>query len=272
MMAGPEVPGGASPDEPEAAARLTAPSDEPQAASRLEGPSPEQPEAASRARPPRRRRALRALSTLLIVAGALVLADGAATLVWQEPVTAVYARVQQERLEDELAALEQTEPAPAERRALVRLPDPRRRLGFAARALARRSEAGDPVGRLRVPAIGLRTVVVQGTGAGELRSGPGHYPGTPLPGQRGTVAIAGHRTTYGAPFRHVDDLARGDRIELDMPYGRFTYRVERTRVVPATAIDVVDRVAYDRLVLTACHPLYSAAERIVVFARLAAFR
>lgn len=215
-----------------------------------------------------RRRALRALSMLLIVGGALVLADATATLVWQEPITAVYARVQQERLDDELAALERAEPAPAERRALARLPDPRLRLGFAARALGHRTDLGDPVGRLKAPAIGLSTVVVQGTGAGELRAGPGHYPDTQLPGQRGTVAIAGHRTTYGAPFRHVDELERGDRIALDMPYGHFTYRVERTRIVAPTAVDVVDRVAYDRLVLTACHPLYSAAQRIVVFARL----
>jgi sortase A len=215
-----------------------------------------------------RRRALRALSTLLIVAGALVLADGVATLVWQEPVTAVYARVQQEHLGDELEALERAEPAPAARRVLARLPDPRRRLGFAARELARRSDPGDPVGRLRAPTIGVSTVVVDGTGAGELRSGPGHYPDSALPGQRGTVAIAGHRTTYGAPFRRIDDLARGDRIELEMPYGRFTYRVERTRIVAPTAVEVVERVAYDRLVLTACHPLYSASQRIVVFARL----
>jgi sortase A len=151
---------------------------------------------------------------------------------------------------------------------IARLPDPRRRLAFQARALGRRAEPGDALGRLRIPAIGLSAVVVQGTGAGELRTGPGHYTDTPLPGQRGTVAIAGHRTTYGAPFRRVDDLARGDRIELRMPYGRFAYRVERTRIVAPTQVDVVDRVAYDRLVLTACHPLYSAAQRIVVFARL----
>ena len=119
-----------------------------------------------------------------------------------------------------------------------------------------------------MPAIGLSTIVVEGTGGAELRSGPGHYPDSPLPGRRGTVAIAGHRTTYGAPFRHIDDLERGDRIELAMPYGRFTYRVERSRIVPPSAVDVVGRVAYDRLVLTACHPLYSADERIVVFARL----
>ncbi len=214
-----------------------------------------------------RRRALRALSTVLIVAGALLLADGVATLVWQEPLTALYARVQQGQLDDELAALERTPPTAVERRVIAQLPDPRRRLAFRARALGRRSDPGDALGRLRIPAIGLSAVVVQGTGAGELRSGPGHYAETPLPGQRGTVAIAGHRTTYGAPFRDVDDLAPGDRIELRMPYGRFAYRVERTRIVAPTQVDVVERVAYDRLVLTACHPLYSAAQRIVVFAR-----
>lgn len=215
-----------------------------------------------------RRRALRALSTALIVAGVLVLADGIATLVWQEPLTAVYARIQQSELDDELAALERTRPTPVERRVIARLPDQRRRLAFQARALGRRSEPGDPLGRLRAPAIGLDTVVVEGTGGAELRTGPGHYAGTPLPGQRGTVAIAGHRTTYGAPFRDVDDLDRGDRIELRTPYGRFSYRVERTRIVAPTALEVIDRVAYDRLVLTACHPLHSAAQRIVVFARL----
>lgn len=215
-----------------------------------------------------RRRALHALSTALIVAGVLVLADGIATLVWQEPLTAVYARIQQSELDDELAALERTRPTPGERRVIARLPDQRRRLAFHARALGGRSEPGDPLGRLRAPAIGLDTVVVEGTGGAELRTGPGHYAGTPLPGQRGTVAIAGHRTTYGAPFRDVDDLDPGDRIEFRTPYGRFSYRVERTRIVAPTALEVIDRVAYDRLVLTACHPLHSAAQRIVVFARL----
>ncbi|MGI8781775.1 MAG: class E sortase, partial [Solirubrobacteraceae bacterium] len=127
---------------------------------------------------------------------------------------------------------------------------------------------GHAVGRLRADAIGLDTVIAEGTGAGDLRKGPGHYPETPLPGARGTVAVAGHRTTYGAPFRRVDAFDPGDRIELRMPYGRFVYRVERTRIVAPTATWVTRRVAYDRLVLTACHPLYSAAQRIVVFARL----
>jgi sortase A len=214
------------------------------------------------------RRVLRVLSTFLIAAGVLLLIDGAATLLWEEPVSSLYARVQQGRLEDELAELERSGPSPVERRVLARLPDPERRLRFTARAALRRLDDGDPVGRLRADAVGIDEIVVQGTGAADLRKGPGHYPGTPLPGARGTVAIAGHRTTYGAPFRRVDDLDRGDRIELELPYGNFAYRVERTRIVAPTATWVTRRVAYDRLVLTACHPLYSAAKRIVVFARL----
>ena len=203
-----------------------------------------------------------------IVAGALLLADAVITLLWQEPVSAFYASRQQERLADQLAELEREPLVAVDRRALGRLEDPSRRLAFSARAHRRRSEAGEPLGRLRMPSIGASDVFVEGTGSGDLRKGPGHYPDTPLPGQRGTVAIAGHRTTYGAPFHDLDDLGPGDRIEVEMPYGRFTYRVERTRIVPPTETSVTDRVGYDRLVLSACHPLYSAAERIVVFARL----
>ena len=82
------------------------------------------------------------------------------------------------------------------------------------------------------------------------------------------MAIAGHRTTYGAPFRRIDKVKPGDEVTVVMPYGRFTYKVERTRIVPPTAVWVTQRVSYDRLILSACHPLYSAAKRIVVFARL----
>jgi len=216
------------------------------------------------------RRALRALSTVLIVAGVILLIDAGVTLIWQEPVSAVYARLQQDRLADQLTELEEAPLEPAEERALERIPDPRRRVAFRARALERRLDPGDAMGRIVMPAIGVSEVFVEGTNAADLRTGPGHYPQTPLPGERGTVAIAGHRTTYGAPFREVDKLDRGDRIELRMPYGRFVYRVERTRVVEPTEVSVIDRVAHDRLVLSACHPLYSAEQRIIVFARLEA--
>jgi len=218
------------------------------------------------------RRAVRGLSTVLVVVGVLLLADVAATLVWQEPISGVYARAQQKRLADRLAAIERVPVTPVERKVLDRLPAGAPRLGFAARSLDRRAEDGGPVGRIKVGKIGLDEVVVQGTGTGDLRRGPGHYPDTPLPGARGTVAVAGHRTTYGAPFRRLDQLGRGDRIEMLMPYGRFTYTVERTRIVPPTATWVTNRAAHDRLVLTACHPLYSAAQRIVVFARLSTAR
>ena len=96
------------------------------------------------------------------------------------------------------------------------------------------------------------------------------YPQTAFPGVPGTTAIAGHRTTYLAPFRHVDRLRPGDEIEITMPYARFTYQVERTRIVSPSDVGVIKRVPNeDRLVLSACHPLYSAAKRIIIFARLA---
>jgi len=220
------------------------------------------------AAPPRTRSALRAFANVLIVVGALLLADAATTLLWQEPLSAIYAHVQQGKLSKRLDKLDAQPPTPLERRVFSHLPNVGRRLEFAARLLARRTHPGDPLGRLRIPRIGVSAVVVEGTEASDLRNGPGHYPATPLPGEHGTIGVAGHRTTYGAWFRHIDSLRPGDALSLTMPYGRFTYRVERTRIVLPTALWVTRRVAYDRLILSACHPLYSAAKRIVVFARL----
>src|SRR4051794_32983629 len=225
------------------------------------------------------RRYVRPLSAVLVVVGALLVLDAVVTLVWQEPVSALYARLQQGPLDDRLAQLEGREPTHVHRKVLSRLgtldprvppaPGPRaRRLACGARALARRPRDGQPLGRIRMRSIGVSSVVVAGTDTSSLRLGPGHYPGTPLPGARGTVAIAGHRTTYGAPFRRLDKLARGDRIELKMPYGTFTYAVDRRRIVPPPATWVTRRGGHAQLILSACPPLSSAAKRIVVFARL----
>jgi sortase A len=214
------------------------------------------------------RRALRALSTVLIVAGALLLLDAGLTVAWQEPVSALYARITQNRLGDELADLERTQPTPLERRALGRLTDEQRRMAFLARSLKRRLHVGEAAGRIRMPSIGANFVVVDGTTTAALRRGPGFFARAPYPGVGGTAAIAGHRTTYLAPFRRIDDLDRGDDVVVEMPYGRFTYQVERTRIVNPDALWVLRRVGHDRLILSACHPLYSAAKRIVVFARL----
>lgn len=214
------------------------------------------------------RRLLRTLSSVLIVAGLVLIADAILTVAWQEPGSAIYARVQQGKLDSSLDRLETSPPRSIERRALAGLKSPARRLAFASRSLDRRTKNGRPVGRIRIPRIDLSTIVVAGTDTADLRKGPGHYPDTPLPGAHGTVGIAGHRTTYGAPFRRIDKVRAGDRVIVEMPYGRFEYSVERTRIVPPTAVWVTDRVSYDRLILSACHPLYSAAKRIVVFARL----
>jgi sortase A len=218
------------------------------------------------------RRALRAASTVLIVAGALMLLDAGITFAWQEPVSALMAKLAQDRLADELEELEQVKPTEVQRRALATLRSERRRIAFLARAARRDVATGEPIGRIEIPAIGARYVIVEGTDGAALRKGPGHYPETDLPGLGGTVAIAGHRTTYGAPFRRADDVHPGDEIVVEMPYARFTYAVERTRIVPPSALWVTRDVGYERLVLSACHPLYSAAERIVVFARLRAVR
>lgn len=213
------------------------------------------------------RRALRTASSVLIVAGILLIADAGVTLAWQEPVSALVAAIRQDELSGQLNRLERAGPTPAERAALARMRDARARMAFLARALRRKVREGDPIGRITMPAIGASYVVVQGTGTGDLRKGPGHYPATTFPGLPGTVAIAGHRTTYGAPFHNINDLHRGSQIHLRMPYGAFTYAVEKTRIVPPTATWVTRDVGENRLVLSACHPLFSAAKRIVVFAR-----
>ncbi|HEU4701026.1 MAG TPA: class E sortase [Conexibacter sp.] len=215
------------------------------------------------------RRTLRTISTVLIVAGVLMIADAGITLAWQEPVSALLARIEQNKLSGELDRIEQRGPTPVQQRVLRALESQRRRIEFLAREARRTARAGDPIGRIAIPAIGADFVVVQGTDAATLRKGPGHYPSTTFPGLPGTVAIAGHRTTYLAPFRRVDDLKRGDRLVLTMPYGRFTYRVQRTQIVDPSALWVTRDLGYQRLVLSACHPLYSAAQRIIVFARLA---
>ena len=210
----------------------------------------------------------RAFAALLIAAGALMLADAGVTLVWQEPISALYATLRQQSLGGELHALDRAKPSAAAAQVLERLREERLRIAYLASALEQRAGAGSAVGRNRIPAIGASFVVVKGTGTSELESGPGIYPQTRFPGIGGTTAIAGHRTTYLAPFRHIDALRPGERIVLEMPYGRFTYTVTGSRVVLPNHVSVIEPAGYPRLVLSACTPLFSASHRIVVFARL----
>ena len=189
------------------------------------------------------RSVLRFVGSVLIVSGALMLSDAGATLLWQEPVSWLVAEREQGELEEAFAS------------------PPKR-------VLARKPLPGDAIGRLAIPRLDREYFVIEGTETEDLRKGPGHYEDTPLPGERGTVAIAGHRTTYGAPFWTIDQLDRRDAITIEMPYGTFTYEVEKTKIVEPTELSVLRKVRYDRLILSACHPLYSAAQRIVVFAKL----
>lgn len=210
----------------------------------------------------------RAVGTILAVAGALLLADVALTLAWREPVTWLLGRGEQPALSEQLDRADRSFGSSV----AGQLPErgtPAIRIALAAQAFAGRVKAGEPIGRLAIPAIGQRSIVIEGTGQEELQKGPGHYEPTALPGQRGTVGIAGHRTTWEQPFRRINELKPGDTITMTMAYGRFTYAVEGTRIVSPREVGVLTAVrGRERIVLTACHPLYSAAQRIVVFARL----
>jgi sortase A len=188
------------------------------------------------------RAVLRFVASVMMVSGALLIVDVGITLLWQEPVSAFVAEREQAALKDALF-------------------DPPERV------LRREPLKGDAIARMEIPAIGVSEYVVEGTDTGDLRKGPGHYPETPLPGEPGTAAIAGHRTTYGAPFRDIDDVKPGQVVRVDMPDGTFVYRVEEVRIVDDSDLSVLEPVGHRRLMLSACHPLYSAAERVIVFAR-----
>jgi sortase A len=216
-------------------------------------------------------------STALITAGLVILLDVGMTLAWSEPVSTLHGWLAQreaaQQLEDvtqrfeERVAAEPSAPSldpPTEDERL----DPGE-VSRLASLFEEEIENGEAIGRILIPAIDLNIVLVQGTATADLQKGPGHYPETVLPGQPGTVAIAGHRTTYLAPFRHIDELGPDDEVRIEMPYATVTYRFEKQLIVEPTQVGVVRDVDHNRLVLTACHPLYSAEQRIVVFARQA---
>jgi sortase A len=214
-------------------------------------------------------RAMRALAVLLILAGALALLDAVVTLVWQEPISALYATIRQDHLSGDLRKAERAAPTPVERRALASLPDERARIAFLAGELERHSRDGAAVGRIVIPRVGANYVVVNGTDTSDLISGPGIYKETSFPGIPGTTAIAGHRTTYLAPFREINFLKPGNHILLFMPYAHFTYTVTGQRVVSPTDVRAaVAEVGYSRLVLSACTPVFTAEKRLLVYARL----
>jgi sortase A len=129
---------------------------------------------------------------------------------------------------------------------------------------------GEQAGHIVIPKIGSDWYFVEGTSRQDLKKGPGHYPGTPMPGQVGNAAIAGHRTTYGAPFNRLDELAPGDEIIITTWVGEYTYKVRDVpfAVEPAQTEVVQNTPDSSQLTLTTCHPKFSARERLIVVADL----
>jgi len=212
------------------------------------------------------------LGSVLVVLGAILIVYAGVILFWGDPITALYADWRQHGLSSTLnheIADWPTQPALAAshvngNREAAEL----RLLRLDARRFSHTITGGHPFGRLKIGRIGLSVVVVQGTNwLDDLSQGPGHYGRTKFPGQGGTVAIAGHRTTFGAWFRHIDSIRDGDWITLQMPYATFHYRVQFHKVVSNTDWSIIRPQGYERLVLSACHPLYSSSHRWVVFAR-----
>lgn len=207
------------------------------------------------------------LGTLILVIGLGVLAWSATVYLWKDPFTTAYTAFEQRRLETKLdQQFEQwvAKPKPVKQgggrppKADVRREARRYRLA---------SDEGDAVARLEIPRLDLDAVVVNGTSSPDLRRGPGRHMETFMPGEGRLVYIAGHRTTFGAPFSDIDKLRRGDRILLELPYASVEYRVTGHRIVDDNNLSVLESRGREELVLQACHPRFFASQRYLVDAR-----
>ena len=209
----------------------------------------------------------RILGLLLIVAGALTLTWVVVVWQWQDPFTAIYTHFQQNRLSHTYERRVQAyHPTPTRGKDLAAV---QVEIAAEARAYRRTLHTGDPVGRLQIGRIGLRMVVVQGTDHETLKKGPGHYEPSAVPGEGHLIYVAGHRTTYLAPFARINDIKVGDYITFSVPYATFTYRVQRHYVVPSDELSVLEDHGSEILRLQACHPRFFATHRYIVDAMLA---
>ncbi|HZT85096.1 MAG TPA: class E sortase [Gaiellaceae bacterium] len=195
----------------------------------------------------------RALSAALIAAGVLTVAWVLVAWRWQDPVTAIETWRHQAALGMQLRNRS--------------VPERSRPVRLEARAYRLASHQGEAMGRILIPRLGLDAVLVEGTTEPDLAKGPGIYAGDFLPGEGRLVYVAGHRTTYSAPFAQINLLRRGDRITIRMPYGTFRYVVTRHRIVPATDVAVLRSGHRELLILQSCHPRFYATHRYLVYAR-----
>ncbi len=198
----------------------------------------------------------------MLGAGVLTLVWALLVWQWQDPFTALYTHWQQHQLaqslDRELAAYRPVGAAGGERRAIA----------LDAQRFRREARPGQAIGRIEISRIGLHMVLVDGTDHDSLKKGPGRDARSAMPGQNRLVYIAGHRTTYLAPFSHIDAIRAGDAITLEMPYATFTYRAFTHRVVSASDLSVLKSPLHEQLELQACHPRFFATHRYIVYARL----
>jgi sortase A len=211
------------------------------------------------------RRPLRILGTLLIAAGVLTLAWALLVWQWQDPFTALYTKWQQHQLSSQydkrIHSFDNSisgASVAAERASVAE----------AAKRYRRTSKRGQALGRIRIPRMGIDMVLVNGTDHDTLKKGPGRDERTFMPGENRLVYIAGHRTTYLAPFSHIDRLRAGDRVTIEVPYATFVYAVTRHRIVAATDLSVLRSPRHELLELQACHPRFFATHRYIAYARL----
>jgi sortase A len=216
------------------------------------------------------RRLARPLGTTLIVAGVLGLAWVVVVWRWQDPVTGLYTQWKQHQLARSIARRFAAYPTySAGRLDRSTLAAERHAIAANAARFRRDTKRGQAIGRIVIARIGLRMVIVNGTDHESLKEGPGRDLRSFMPGQDRLVYIAGHRTTYLAPFSHIDAIRPGDVIRIEMPYATFVYRAVGHRVVAATDLSVLRSPKHELLELQACHPRFFATHRYIVYARLA---
>ncbi len=205
------------------------------------------------------RRVARIAGTLLIVSGVGALAWALTVWQWQDPFTALTHELEQRRLAQSFERRLERDPRLAAARAID--------IEGAAERWRTGSQRGDAIARLRIPALGVDEIVVNGTDSETLKQGPGRYLGSAMPGEGELVYIAGHRTTYGAPFSRIDRLRKGDRVFLELPYATVEYAITGHRIVAATETSVLDSKGREQLALQACHPRFFASHRWISYAR-----
>jgi sortase A len=220
------------------------------------------------------RRLARILGTVMIVGGILTLGWAVLVWQWQDPFTAVYTHYEQGKLGHKYAKIatqfEHTTTRAPSRRLVdaASLAAEQRQIARQSRRYRKSLHEGDPVGRLRVPRLGLKIWLVNGTDESSLEKGPGRYLGSYMPGEGQLVYVAGHRTTYLAPFSHIDSLRPGDPVTIQLPFATFDYVVTNHVIVPADDLSVLKSHGREVLALQACHPRFFATHRYIAYAKL----